>query len=581
MLKNTKRSALIMAVCMLVSIVMTVCASVPAEAASNPVANGWYMIVSGNSGDRVLDINNWSQDNGGNLEIYQKNNTTNQRFFLQYLDNGYYSIMASHSGKYLHKRGSDDNVHQWDGYSNANAQWALEPAGNGYYYLINRASGKYLDNNGGRTDLANNVGIYKRNESAAQKWKFLPIDGWYVIESGNSSERVLDINNWSQDNGGNLEIYQKNFTSNQAFYLKTLGNGYYSLMALHSGKYLHKRGSDDNVHQWEGDSNSNAQWALEFAGGGYFQLRNRANGKYLDNNGGRTDLANNVGIYERNGSAAQKWNFIPVNVGNNTTTYYVSTRGAVLNVRREANDSASLLGSIATGTQVDVYDINYSSDFAKVNYNGQTGYVHSEYLFPRKPEKVFDQRDYWQRPQYNYGYASNEDERNGNHATIASGGCGIVSITNAAYYLTGNEISPPTLAEFALTTSFNKYEKYRYNGGTHEGLVRALCDAKGQDYGIKWVADIQYDSSSANTVAKAKSYLQNGNVAVVHVKGHFIALVDYDARTDKYLILDSYPAPDNRGTGTGYRWLKASDFTGYLAVRSGYENKNIQIFGKR
>ena len=310
--KTNQRHALIMAFCVLASLFMTVFIVVPVQAASNPVVDGWYMIESGNSSDRVLDINNWSQENGGNLELYQKNNTTNQRFYLKYLNNGYYSIMASHSGKYLHKKDNSSNVHQWDGYENYNAQWALEPAENGYYYLKNRASGKYLDNNGAETNLGNNVGIYDKNKTNAQKWRFVPIDGWFAIESGNSSNRVLDINNWSMDNGGNLEIYQKNITTNQVFYIKNLNNGYYSIMAFHSGKYLHKRGSDDNVHQWDGDSNSNAQWSLEFAGNGYFYLKNRANGKYLDNSGGRTDLGNNVGIYSFNGTNAQKWNFIPV-----------------------------------------------------------------------------------------------------------------------------------------------------------------------------------------------------------------------------------------------------------------------------
>ncbi len=43
------------------------------EAASNPIPNGWYMIVSGNSDDLVLDINSFSQSNGGNLELYNLN----------------------------------------------------------------------------------------------------------------------------------------------------------------------------------------------------------------------------------------------------------------------------------------------------------------------------------------------------------------------------------------------------------------------------------------------------------------------------------------------------------------------------
>lgn len=291
----------------------------------------------------------------------------------------------------------------------------------------------------------------------------------------------------------------------------------------------------------------------------------------MDNSGGRTDLANNVGLYSFNGSNAQKWNFIPVNVGDNTTKYYVSTRALPVAVRSGASDSSSKIGSIDNGGEVDVYNINYSSDYAQVKYNGMTGYVHSEYLFPRKPEMVFDQGDY---AYIKYGYASDENERKDISAKISSGGCGVVSIVNAAYYLNGREISIERLAQFAIDN------KYRYNGGTKEGLVEAFCNAHGSEYGIRFVKNIKYDGSSANTINKVKPYLQNGNVAVAHVEGHFIALVDYDSRTDKYLILDSSP-DDSRGTSsTGYRWLKASDFIGRLGVQAEYQNKNIQVFCK-
>lgn len=140
------------------------------------IANGWYMIESGNSSNRVLDINSSNQNNGGNLETYQKNNTTNQRFYVKYLNNGYYSICALHSGKYLHISDGGNktsNVHQWEGDSHNNAQWIIRSAGNGYYYLQNRGNGSYLDNSNGSTTLGNNVISYPYNGTNAQKWKFI------------------------------------------------------------------------------------------------------------------------------------------------------------------------------------------------------------------------------------------------------------------------------------------------------------------------------------------------------------------------------------------------------------------------
>lgn len=140
-------------------------------------------------------------------------------------------------------------------------------------------------------------------------------DGCYIIQSGNSSSRVLDINSASLKNGANLEIYQKNKTTNQIFYVKYRGNGYYSIRALHSGKYLHRDdgGNGTNVHQWAGYNTYNAQWALERYSGSCFYVRNRATGKYLDNSNGSTSLGNNVGLYYQNYTYAQRWRFIRVN----------------------------------------------------------------------------------------------------------------------------------------------------------------------------------------------------------------------------------------------------------------------------
>ena len=168
-----KRIGLLLLVCFAYMLFVT-----PAFAASNPISNGWYMIACGSSDDRVLDINNWNMNNGGNLEIYQKNGTTNQIFWVQYRNNGYYTLEALHSGKYIHisYAGTTANVHQYQECEHSNAQWEIIYAGNGYYYLRNRSTGSYLDNSNGSTALGNNVISYSYNGSNAQKWKFIRVN---------------------------------------------------------------------------------------------------------------------------------------------------------------------------------------------------------------------------------------------------------------------------------------------------------------------------------------------------------------------------------------------------------------------
>ena len=174
--ENQMKKTVMIVISMLVMfLLMTLSDSKNIYAAGRQISDGYYMIQSGNSYSRVLDINNASLSNGGNLEIYQKNQTTNQIFYVQYRGNGYYSIRAVHSGLYLHRK-ENDNVHQWSGYSSYNAQWEMRYANNGYYYLRNRANGKYLDNSKGSTQLGNNVIVYSLNYGTNQKWRFIRVN---------------------------------------------------------------------------------------------------------------------------------------------------------------------------------------------------------------------------------------------------------------------------------------------------------------------------------------------------------------------------------------------------------------------
>lgn len=159
------------------------CMHIQTFAATQIIKNGYYMIQSGNSSSKVLDINNWNLNNGGNLEIYQKNKTTNQIYYIQYVktewnwnwvqNTQYYTIRCLHSGRYIHTadgRYTNSNVHQWDGCNTDNALWGIRSAENGFYYFMNKASGACLDNSGGNTTNGNNVITYPWNKSYAQKW---------------------------------------------------------------------------------------------------------------------------------------------------------------------------------------------------------------------------------------------------------------------------------------------------------------------------------------------------------------------------------------------------------------------------
>lgn len=156
---------------------------------------------------------------------------------------------------------------------------------------------------------------------------------------------------------------------------------------------------------------------------------------------------------------------------------------------------------------------------------------------------------------YAYGYSNTAGTKK---ATIGSAGCGLLSLTNAVYYLNGTFISPKTIADYSLKNG------YRINGvGTAFGLYKSFADSQGSKYGIKYV---HYTSSWATL----RSDLNKGYVAICSKSGHIMTIVDYDANTGKYLLLDSYPS-SNRGTSkTGYIWATYSYLKNTVGLRNSF-----------
>ena len=102
---------------------------------------------------------------------------------------------------------------------------------------------------------------------------------------------------------------------------------------------------------------------------------------------------------------------------------------------------------------------------------------------------------------------------------------------------------------------------YRRWSGTSFGLYPAFAKKYGDKYGIKY-------ERSVSKLADTKSHLMNGGTAVIRVTGHLMALVDYNSKNGKYLVIDSYDSVSRGTKGLGYRWMNASEFTGKMQFRT-------------
>ena len=131
-------------------------------------------------------------------------------------------------------------------------------------------------------------------------------------------------------------------------------------------------------------------------------------------------------------------------------------------------------------------------------------------------------------------------------------GCALLSITNAVNYLTGNFIEPSELAAYSVSNGC------RVTGvGTAWSFVELAASHFGPSYNFKFDGESNYDRDLI-------AHLQSGGVALAIVPNHFIAIVDYDTSSGKFLVFDS-AATSSRGTTTSGDWKTQSQInTGKL-----------------
>ena len=137
-------------------------------------------------------------------------------------------------------------------------------------------------------------------------------DGTYEIAPNYATNMRLDVSGASKDNGANVQIYKANGTNAQKWKFKHLGNDYYTITCVASGKVLDVKSGNSkpgaNVQQW-GSNGSNAQiWKVKKADNGSYYLCPKLNEKVcLDvYKGGKTN-STNVTTWTLNNAYNQKW----------------------------------------------------------------------------------------------------------------------------------------------------------------------------------------------------------------------------------------------------------------------------------
>ena len=149
--------------------------------------DGTYIIRSSINTGYVFDVDGGSKDNYANIQLWNECPVPQQRFKLKYLDNGYYKITVTHSGKSLDvkdaskKVGANVQQYQWNG-TNAQ-QWIIKDNKDGTYSIISRCNGLYVDVYNAVAANGTNIQMCDGNGLNAQKFVFEKVETTISIDT--------------------------------------------------------------------------------------------------------------------------------------------------------------------------------------------------------------------------------------------------------------------------------------------------------------------------------------------------------------------------------------------------------------
>lgn len=386
-----------------------------ANSNKNTIADGTYEISTKLNTGYVLDMTSSSLSNGGNVQIYESNETPAQGWIVSHDSKGYVTIKNENSGKVMeikdNKATNLQNVQQNAANDNYGQKWIAIKNSDGSIELVSGENQNYcLDLYSSRTVNGNNVDIYGRNNSNAQRWVFrnklnyresldqlanenknVLANGTYTIASKINDNYVLDMASSTLSNGGNVQLYEANGTKAQSFIVNHDKNGYVTITNENSNKVIEVNSNSAanmaNIQQNQSNDSYRQKWIAIKNSDGSIELVSALNKNYcIDLYSSRIVNGNNVDLYQRNSSNAQKWLFKTKNNQSQAPANYdaiaAQNKDAIADGKYEIatklNESFVLdmtSSSLSNGGNVQLYSSNGTKAQGWIVSHDSKGYV--------------------------------------------------------------------------------------------------------------------------------------------------------------------------------------------------------------
>ena len=213
---------------------------------SRVVEDGVYFISSYQDSNCVFDIKDASLDDGASLQLWTKNNNKNQKFYIEYVGNGYYKISNVQSTKVLDVPDGSKKVgikiQQYKSNDTSAQRWKIRKNIDGTYNFISECSGLALDVEYGVMQEGTSIQQFTYTNSYTQRFRLEKTEfveeGITEIRKADNKNLSIDIPNGSSEDGIGAQLFGNNGSLSQKFEVQKVGENEIRIRTGVSGGWL-------------------------------------------------------------------------------------------------------------------------------------------------------------------------------------------------------------------------------------------------------------------------------------------------------------------------------------------------------
>ena len=141
------------------------------------VSEGIYTIRSSVDSNKFLDIDSGSKDEFARMQLWEKNDTDAQKFYIYKSKDGYFRIRPVCSGRLVTCNDSKigSGITQNSRNDSDNRKWTIFPSNDGSVRFYLKSASLFLDINGACSENGTKVQLWEENDTNAQKFFLVPL----------------------------------------------------------------------------------------------------------------------------------------------------------------------------------------------------------------------------------------------------------------------------------------------------------------------------------------------------------------------------------------------------------------------